>query len=249
MYNDILQLMHFYGSPLGQLARRVIDRQIARIWPNLYGQRLLALGYAPPFMPALAKMAERSIIAMPATQGVAAWPEAERNLATLVDETNLPFEDFSMDRVLAIHALEGAGDPAAMLQEIWRVMAGNGQLLLIVPNRMGLWARFEHTPFGTGQPFSAGQLHWLLQQNLFTPLRLHRLLYTPPGRGKFWQAGSESFEKFAPYVCRQFGGLLAIEARKEMYSAHPQRYRRIQPALGLPVPGKYAGLSREKQNP
>jgi alpha-ketoglutarate-dependent 2,4-dichlorophenoxyacetate dioxygenase len=45
-----------------------------------------------------------------------------------------------------------------------------GRLLLIVPNRRGIWARLDSTPFGHGRPYSRGQLERLLGDALFTPL-------------------------------------------------------------------------------
>ena len=57
-----------------------------------------------------------------------------------------------------VHALEHAEDPRETLKEMWRVLAPNGRLVIVVPNRRGLWASFEHTPFGSGRPYSRGQL-------------------------------------------------------------------------------------------
>ena len=36
------------------------------------------------------------------------------------------------------------------LREIWRVLAAGGRVILVVPNRAGIWARTEATPFGHG---------------------------------------------------------------------------------------------------
>ncbi len=49
------------------------------------------------------------------------------------------------------------------------MLAPGGRLVIVVPNRRGVWARFEHTPFGTGRPFSRGQLTELLRETNFTP--------------------------------------------------------------------------------
>ncbi|TAH34144.1 MAG: methyltransferase domain-containing protein [Alphaproteobacteria bacterium] len=228
MHTDILDLMHFYNSPLGHIARRAIRHHIREIWPNLHGQRLVGLGYAAPFLKIFSDEAERMAAIMPATQGITAWPEDGRNIAALSDETNLPFQDYSIDRILMVHALEGCSDPNHLLQEAWRVLTGSGRLLLVVPNRLGLWARFEHTPFGNGQPYSASQLTWALRQELFTPTQVVRALYTPPTQSRFLLSSSRAFEKVGRAIFPQFSGLLLIEAKKEVYSAHPMRYRRVK---------------------
>ena len=43
-----------------------------------------------------------------------------------------------------------------------------------------VWARFEHTPFGTGRPFSRGQLNELLREANFTPSGWADALFLPP---------------------------------------------------------------------
>ena len=60
-----------------------------------------------------------------------------------------------------------------MLREVWRILAADGRLILVVPNRLGLWARLEHTPFGHGHPFTPPQLVALLTENLFEIGRAH----------------------------------------------------------------------------
>src|SRR6185295_1560762 len=90
------------------------------------------------------------------------------------------FADLSFDRVLLIHALEGAEQLRPMLREVWRVLAGGGRLLAVAPNRRGVWARSDRTPFGHGQPYSLGQLSRLLRDTLFTPVQSAAALFPPP---------------------------------------------------------------------
>ena len=51
------------------------------------------------------------------------------------------------DRILLVHMLEWSEKPLDLLHELWRVLAPNGRLLLVVPNRRGLWARVDIKPF------------------------------------------------------------------------------------------------------
>src|SRR5947208_690942 len=125
---DVVDLRDFYRSVLGQVARRMIRRAIQRVWPDLPGMRLLGRGYAPPFLWARAGDAERTVTMMPASLGVLRWPADGRNLVTLADEGELAFADYSIDRVLLVHALETSDEARAMLKEIWRVLAGGGRV-------------------------------------------------------------------------------------------------------------------------
>ena len=65
------------------------------------------------------------------------------------------------------------------------MLKGNGRLLVIVPNRRGLWSRVERTPFGHGQPYSVSQLSRVLRNNMFTASHVSRALFVPPYR---WRA-------------------------------------------------------------
>ena len=86
--------------------------------------------------------ARRTIAAMPAAQGVEAWPaRARATCAVLGDEYALPFANALFDRVLVIHALEEADDPAGLLREVWRVMAPSGRVIVAAANRLGLLVR------------------------------------------------------------------------------------------------------------
>ena len=72
----------------------------------------MGLGYATPFLPALAPDTERTVAVMPASLGVLRWPPDGRNLVALADEGELPFADYSIDRVLLIHGLETSDETA-----------------------------------------------------------------------------------------------------------------------------------------
>src|SRR6202034_3771276 len=154
----------FYKVRLGQVARRQIRARIREIWPDLTGMRLLGLGYATPYLRPYLGEAERVFSIMPASQGVLAWPQGERNLTALADEGELPLQDYSIDRVLLVHGLEFSEYSRALLNEIWRVLAGGGRLLVVVPNRRGLWARNAGSPFGQGNPYTTGQLARFLRE-------------------------------------------------------------------------------------
>src|SRR5947209_17550246 len=160
---DVVDLRNFYGQPLGIVARRFIGRGIRRHWPDLRAQRVVGIGYATPYLGLFREEAERCLAFMPAAQGVVKWPTHRPGLAALVDELEMPLPDSSIDRMLLVHALEMAHDPTALLREIWRVLAGGGRLLLIVPNRRGVWARTDTTPSGHRRPKSRSQITELLR--------------------------------------------------------------------------------------
>src|SRR5258708_18874251 len=170
MASDVVDLRDFYRSVLGQVARRMIRRAIQRVWPELRGMRLRGIGYATAFLSALSGDTERTIAVMPATLGVLRWPPEGGNLVTLAEEGELPFADYSIDRVVLVHAIETSDEVRAMLKEIWRVLAGGGRVLVVAPNRRGVWARLGPTPFGSRPPHPHAQLSPLFRRQPFPPI-------------------------------------------------------------------------------
>ncbi len=150
MYRDVVDLREFYRSSLGQVALRQLKRRIREFWPNLTGQSVLGIGYATPYIKPFIGEASRVVAVMPAAQGVVFWPSDSRGLVTLAEESSLPFDDLSFDRMIVVHAMEATEHSRQMLREIWRVLAGGGRLLIVAANRTGLWSRTERTPFGHG---------------------------------------------------------------------------------------------------
>ncbi len=116
------------------------------------------MGYAVPLLDRFRADAERAFAFMPAGQGAVNWPVGSLSSTALVFDEELPLPDSSIDRVLMVHSLEFAESPRETLKELWRVLAPGGRLVIVVPNRRGVWARMEHTPFGSGRPYSRGQL-------------------------------------------------------------------------------------------
>ena len=78
------------------------------------------------------------------------------NLCCAGQEDALPFPDLCFDRILLMHGLEVAENARRLLREVWRVLKDDGLLLVVAPNRRGLWAHVESTPFGRGSPIRPG---------------------------------------------------------------------------------------------
>ncbi len=84
------------------------------------------------------------------------------------------------DSAIMIHDLEFAKSPENHLKEAFRVLKGDGRLVILFPNRSGGWARRDNTPFGVGAPRTLGQVKRLLNENRFHFDRVEGALYFPP---------------------------------------------------------------------
>ena len=239
MFADIIDLRDFYQSPLGLMARRILRAHIGEMWPNMQGERVLVLGYGVPLLRPLSQQAAALYAFMPAAQGASYWPRDGANVSSLVEMDNLPLPDDSIDRVILLHALEGLSEPEPLLREIWRVMKGGGRLLTIVPNRRGLWAHHDSTPFGSGQPYSSPQLRRALHNQGFLVERSRYALYTLPSASRLLLSLAHKIEKYGASLFPGFGGVLLLEASKQLYVPlveKAQYQRRLVLPLSMPVP-------------
>ena len=242
MFIDVVDLRNFYAQSLGIVARRFVGRGIRAHWPDARGERIAGIGYATPYLGIFREEAERCLAFMPAAQGVVKWPSNRAGLASLVDETQLPLTDAAVDRVLLIHALEMADDPVTLLREVWRVLSPNGRLLAVVPNRRGLWARIDSTPFGYGRPYSRSQITRILRETLFTPKGWGEALYVPPVQRSWFLRSAVAWERAGATLSAPFAGVHIVEASKQAYRAIPVRRekRQLVPSLEpvlAPSPG------------
>jgi SAM-dependent methyltransferase len=237
MFPDVVDLRSFYAQPLGVVARRLINRSIRRRWPDTRGLAVLGIGYTTPYLGVFREEVERTFAFMPAAQGVVKWPSAAPSLTALVDETLLPLPDATVDRVLAVHALEMTVHAPEMLGEAWRVLAAGGRLLLVVPNRRGLWARMDTTPFGHGRPYSRSQLIGLLREALFTPVGWDEALWVPPFARASFLRTANAWERVGKSLSLPFAGVIVVEATKQVWRPVPARpIRRLAPVLAPSAP-------------
>lgn len=218
MWPDVIDLRDFYDTRLGHVTRRMIRRKIKEMWPNVQGRNVMALGYPTPFLRYYREEARRLVALMPAEQGALSWSRKIPNIVVLTEETQLPLADKSIDLALISHALEFTSHPQEMIREVWRVLADGGRLILVVPNRSGIWARMEKTPLGHGHPYSLTQLNKLLRENKFTPLQCEHALYIPPTRSRVLLSLASAWEKMGRKWFKNLSGVLVVEVSKQLYA-------------------------------
>lgn len=229
---DVVELREFYASGLGQSAQERIARVLMpRIRPHA-GQMVLGLGFAHPYLEGVADPGVVSLSFMLARQGVIHWPTNEAVRAALVDECDLPLLESVADHVVVVHGLELSDDPLAMLQEIWRVMAPQGKLTLVIPNRRGLWSASDASPFGHGQPFSRSQITNLLKEARFSVTWSKEALVMPPFSAPALLKMAGVLEGVGTRVLGHYSGVLLVEAVKQVYAfSAGKRVRRLVPRL------------------
>ena len=208
---NIVDIAQFYTQPLGKTTQELLAAKLQvplQVQPD---QLVAGLGFASPYL----NGDSRSVSFMMARAGVIHWPIVGTVRSALVDELDLPLSDNSVDVALLVHALEFAESAEDLLQEVWRVLTPQGKLILVVPNRRGLWSSSDATPFGQGQPFSRSQLSALLKDAQFVISNMQQALVGPP-----W--GSAGLAKILEPASRfgfgRLSGAILVEATKQVYA-------------------------------
>lgn len=222
MSNYLSEFTNFYDSTLGSVALRYIRGSVIESWKSVNNQNLLGIGFSEPYLSQFVQHAHRiiSVVNFPSKMDSISLNRFTINRSLLAEELNLPFSDESMDKVLIVHSLEHSKHVHNFLREVWRVLSPNGSILLVVPNRRGIWSQNERTPFGHGQPYGIGQLNQILMASLFTPIKIKDCLYTPPLKSEHLMRLAPAFESFGVYGFR-VGGVLIAEAIKQIYAVSP----------------------------
>jgi SAM-dependent methyltransferase len=246
MHLDVQDLRSFYyRTQLGRAAQRSIRDQVVRFWPETTGQTVFGFGFAVPLLRPFLADARRVIALMPGPQGVMAWPQGMPNVSVLCLETLWPIETGTVDRLLLLHGLETSENPSAVLEEAWRCLKPGGHALFIVPNRSGLWARRDVTPFGFGRPYTSSQLEAQLRRHDFEPERHSAALFQPPSEKRFWLRTGSMWEGVGQRLSSDLaGGVLMVEATKQVAAPRkpglPETVRRPLRILdGIAQPGTY----------
>lgn len=254
MYRNVYDLKAFYNSRTGRVVRRIMQNRIRKFWPDVTGMSVMGSGYATPYLRIFKEEAERVFAVMPAPRGVHHWPQTghEKNVVLAAEAFALPLESSSVDRILLMHDLEFSEMLHPNLQEIWRVMKPNGRLLVVVPNRSGLWSSADWSPFGLGKPYSETQLCYYLRENNFVHERSEQALFLPPSRRGLMLKSAALFERFGPYCLPFFAGLHMVEATKQVFATLDKGSGsrvaiRGRGGIARPVTEGYGSFQREKK--
>src|SRR6516165_6420455 len=200
----------FYATPRGAVAARLLRERLTLLWPDLRGQSVLGFGFAAPYLRLWREQATRCIALTPAQMGATRWPAGAPSLSCTAEEDALPFADLMFDRVLLVHGLEAAESARRMLRETWRVLKDDGRLLVVAPNRSGMWAYWESTQFGR-----------LLAASLYRVERRDTALYLPPSEWRLVLRSGPLCERTGRKWLTGFAGVTITEAVKDLYAAMP----------------------------
>lgn len=244
MRTDILDFHEFYRTPLGVLTRDFIAGRLSEIWGDGTGLAIAGFGYANPYLELFTAAQARFALA-PGMQGVIRWPPGAANAACLVSEHDWPIPDASLDRVLIVHGLEEAPQPQRLMREVWRVLKDDGRAIVVVSHRRGLWSTIDTTPFAAGRPYLKRRLEGLARDAIFRPRFWGSALFFPPFRSALIMRAARAWERAGARLWPGLGGVLMLEAEKDMLApiglVRREGARALRPAIAAPQPLRRTG--------
>lgn len=217
MHTDLPALAAFYATEQGRVVAALLRERLAQMAPPP-GAVVIGYGYASPYLEPW-RAGRRCVGVLPGPGPC--WPTQGPVPSCVAEEDALPFADLSCDLVLLAHSLEGAESARRLLRECWRVLRDSGRLVVMAPNRRGLWALSDGTPFGQGQPYSPSQLARLLRDSLFCIERRDTALFVPPTRLGLVLRGARSWERVGRRLAPHLAGVTITEASKDLYAGVP----------------------------
>lgn len=249
MHHDIDDLRRFYYQrPLGRVVQRILrDRLTGRWDPRACtGMTVSGFGFASPMLRPYLATARRVTALMPGPQGVMGWPAGMHNHSVLCDETAWPTDTGSIDRLIMLHGLETSDHPDALLAEAWRALGPGGRMMIIVPNRAGLWAASDRTPFGLGRSYTAGQIEAQTRMAGYAPEWHGSAVYIPPSDRRFWLRSAQMWERTGARISRMLiAGVVLIELSKQTRAPvgpgakiHVPSPREILDGVAMPRPAR-----------
>lgn len=234
MHHDVVDLRAFYYQrALGRVVQRVLRDRLTAMWPpeRAMGMTVAGYGFAAPMLRPYLARSRRVMALMPARQGVMPWPAGMPNHSVLCEETAWPLDTGSLDRLILLHGLETADHADALLAECWRVLGPGGRLIVMAPNRAGLWAQSEGTPFGIGRSYTRGQLEAQARAAGFVSEVTGAALYIPPSDRRFWLKSAQMWERTGSRIASVLiAGVVIAEFAKQVPAT-------IGPAQRVLVPG------------
>lgn len=222
MHHDVGDLRRFYYQrSLGRVVQKILRDRLVETWAPGTCSRMTVAGYgfAAPMLRPYLGVARRVTALMPGPQGVMAWPAGAPNHSVLCEESAWPLDTGSVDRLILLHGLESSDQPAAVLAEAARVLGPGGRMLIMVPNRAGLWAASDATPFGFGRSYTTGQLESQTRAAGLLTETHGAALYIPPSDRRFWLRSATMWERAGRRISRVLiAGVILMELCKQTHA-------------------------------
>ncbi len=238
------------GSALGRAVLQAESELMSEALDDVFGWELLQVGTWGSRDQLLAGCrTRRHAVVAGRTSGAGPTDAARADISARLSQ--LPIANGAVDAVVLPHTLEFETDPYAVVREVDRVLAGEGQLIVLGFRPFSLWG-FRSRAISRGYPpglrrmLSARRIADWLELLGYDVSLTRRYLFTPPWGGSAPVPGQPSALLRRGFLKPWPSGAYLIKARKRVYTLTPIRPKsreRVQPlgALVKPTTPRHPG--------
>ena len=217
MYLDYLNYQKFYNSSIGKLLAHHIEFRLKKYCYLYDNQNIGCFGYSLPYLDFLKNYNLSLSYCFSKRMGISSEDIFKTN-KLLIDEDRVPFQDSFFNHVFLIHYLENCYNTQLSLREIWRILAPEGKLYIITPNKKSSWYLSSKSPFSSGNGFSKNQISNLLNDSFFEIQSIERLVYFPNKDLFLIKKHKDLIDKFGSFFFKYFNGVYLSTAKKKIYA-------------------------------
>lgn len=187
---------NFFSSKLGIFAKEKISERLLSFIPNFEKQKILLLGNGSIYLKNNENIKQIKIL----------------------DEDTKIADDY-YDIIIITHFLEFQNKDNFIIRRIWQALKDNGKIIVLTPNRHGLWFYTGNHVFRAPKAYSHYQITKLLDSNLLLTDRVESVLFFPPLQklniNNEWIA---KIDKILSVIACKNGGIIISSAIKKVYA-------------------------------
>lgn len=207
---DLKFIDNFYQSDLGRYVSSVITDKISSMRSD--ETAVCSVG-AYPFMP------DGDHVFFQTYSDPSFIPEKVQGSMIQTSRHQWPYRAESVDMVVMAHDFEFAEERLFYMREAWRVLKGEGRLIIVLPNRKGRWIQSDQTPFGYGHMCHLGSIFDMCQRAHFKVDQIYPTLFFPPTepQTRMGQITRRCVDRVGEY-CGLTPGVRVLELSKHIYA-------------------------------
>ncbi len=229
MPNPVANVSAWLTSPLGAALLHAEAELLSEALDDVFGWEMLQLGVWGPVNGLLGGCRTRRYSVLASAIADAAHPaprSAQGSPQAIARLSQLPIANASVDAVLLPHTLEFETDPYGIVREADRVLAGEGQLLVLGFRPWGLWGMKRRAsrrgfPPGIKRTLSEGRVRDWLELLGYDIVTVRPYLYAAPWGEPERARGLIERSWLQPWPA----GAYLLKARKRVYTLTPIRPR------------------------
>lgn len=230
------------GSGLGQSVLHAESELMTEALDDVFGWELLQIGLWGPRTSLLSGCRTRRHAVVASGRATSSDGRVDADITARLSQ--LPIANGAVDAVVLPHTLEFETDPYAVVREADRVLAGEGQFIVLGFRPWSLWG-FRSRAISRGYPpglrrmLGARRIADWLELLGYDVTLTRQYLFAPPWGGSTHRAGEPSSLLRRGWLTPWPAGAYLIKARKRVYTLTPIRPKlreRVQPIGGLVKP-------------